>query len=259
VIDDVLTRGTVQPAPDGLVAASAGRMAMPLANVKAVTFDYFGTLVDVERGASLGMAEVLKAIGRTDCDPLQVYRRWDELNVQRYRVGPYRRYRQVAADAMAACLQPLLGFAPAARRVADLADLLLDGLVDRSPAHPEVPAVLEALRDRHLTLMPITNMDSDLWARTALTDYFPQVTTAEMAQAYKPSERIFRLGLDRLGLPVDQVLHVAISPWADIEGAKSIGLRVAWINRDRDMLGPWTPRPDHEFPDLTGVQTLLAG
>jgi 2-haloacid dehalogenase len=231
---------------------------MPLANVKAVTFDYFGTLVDVEHGASLGMAEVLKAVGRTDCDPLQVYRGWDELNVQRYRVGPYRRYRQVAADAMAACLQPLLTAMPSRERIAQLADMLLDGLADRSPPHREVPAVLEALAQRHLTLMPITNMDSDLWARTSLTRYFPQVTTAEMAQAYKPSERIFRFALQRLGLSVDSILHVAISPWADIDGAKAIGLKVAWINRDRENLGPWTPRPDYEFPDLAGVRALLA-
>jgi len=230
---------------------------MVLASVKAVTFDYFGTLVDVERGASFGMAEVLKAVGRTDCDPLEVYRTWDELNVQRYRVGPYRKYREVARDAMAACLQPLVQETPSPGRAAELANMLLDGLADRSPPQPEVPGVLEALQHRHLALMPITNMDSDLWARTTLTRYFPQVTTAEMAQAYKPSERIFRLGLERLGVSVDSILHVAISPWADIEGAKSIGLKVAWINRTRDKLGPWTPRPDYEFTDLTGVQALL--
>lgn len=230
---------------------------MALASVKAVTFDYFGTLVDVERGATVGMAEVLKALGRADCDALQIYRAWDELNVQRYRVGPYRKYREVASDAMAACLQPLVKETLSPSRVDELATLLLDSLVDRSPPQPEVPGVLEALQHRQLALMPITNMDSDLWARTTLTRYFPQVTTAEMAQAYKPSERIFRLGLERLGLSIDSVLHVAISPWADIEGAKAIGLKVAWINRNQDKLGPWTQRPDYEFTDLIGVQALL--
>lgn len=230
---------------------------MPATSVKAVTFDYFGTLVDVERGASFGMAQVLEAIGRTDCDPLQTYRRWDELNVQRYRVGPYRRYRDVAAEAMGACLQPLLSEAAQPIQTTKFAEFLLDGLVDRSPPQPEVPAVLEKLQGAGLSLMPITNMDSDLWARTALTKYFPKVTTAEMAQAYKPSERIFRLGVERLGVPIESILHVAISPWADIEGAKSIGLKVAWINRDGDKLGPWTPRPDYVFPDLIGVGDLL--
>lgn len=231
---------------------------MALSDVKALTFDYFGTLVDVEQGASLGMARVLQAIGRPDCDPRKTYLRWDELNVQRYRVGPYRRYRDVAADAMAACLKPLLDAQLSPSRAAELAEMFLDGLVGLSPPQPEVPAVLDALRRKGLALMPITNMDSDLWQRTALVEFFPMVTTAEMAQAYKPSERIFRLGLERLSLPLSSVLHVAISPWADIEGAKAIGLEVAWINRDGEKLGPWTPRPDYEFTDLVGIQKLLA-
>lgn len=231
---------------------------MNVEDVKAVTFDYFGTLVDVERGASFGMAQVLKAVGRADCEPRETYLRWDELNVQRYRVGPYRRYRDVACDAMAACLEPLVQELPLPGEVARLAESFLEALVDRSPPQPEVPAVLDALQRRNLVLMPITNMDSDLWQRTTLTRYFPFVTTAEMAQAYKPSERIFRRGVERLGLPIAPILHVAISPWADIEGAKQIGLRVAWINRDGDKLGPWTPRPDYEFSDLTSVARLLA-
>lgn len=230
---------------------------MRSADIKAVTFDYFGTLVDVEQGATIGMARVLEAVGRADCDPRQTYLRWDEQNVQRYRVGPYRRYRDVAADAMAACLDPLLDTPLPRDRSVELAAIFLEALAELSPPQPEVPAVLDALRRNGLVLMPITNMDSDLWQRTALVDYFPKVTTAEMAQAYKPSERIFQVGLARLDLPLSSVLHVAISPWADIEGAKAIGLEVAWINRDHERLGPWTPRPDYEFPDLVGVQTLL--
>lgn len=231
---------------------------MRLADIKAVTFDYFGTLVDVERGASAGMAQVLAAIGRADSDPREAYLRWDELNVQRYRSGPYRRYRDVAAEAMAACLAPLLETPLSSSRSTELTAMFLDALAELSPPQPEVPAVLDALRGKGLSLMPITNMDSDLWRRTALVKYFPQVTTAEMAQAYKPSERIFRRALERLDLPPSAILHVAISPWADIEGAKPLGLAVAWINREHERLGPWTPLPDYEFVDLVGVQALLA-
>lgn len=230
---------------------------MTLENIKAVTFDYFGTLVDVEQGASSGMAKVLDALGRPDVDPVKTYLRWDELNVQLYRAGPYRKYRDVAREAMTACLAEALGKAPDAATVAKLTDTFLSALAEDSPPQPEVPAALEALTRRGLVLMPITNMDSDLWQRTSLTRHFPKLTTAEMAQAYKPSERIFRLGLERLGLPVEDILHVAISPWADIEGAKPLGFKVAWINRDGDRLGPWTPRPDYEFKDVSGVPALF--
>lgn len=226
--------------------------------IKAVTFDYFGTLVDVEAGASAGMAKVLQAVGRPDLDPVKTYLHWDELNVQRYRGGTYRRYRDVAVDAMAACLEAAVETVPSGARLTELTDIYLSGLADDSPPQPEVPAVLQALAGHGLRLMPITNMDSDLWRRTSLAGHFSELTTAEMAKAYKPSERIFQTALDKLGLTVNEVLHVAISPWADIEGAKPLGFKVAWINRNDDRLGPWTPRPDYEFRDVQGVAALFA-
>lgn len=231
---------------------------MDIDRIKAVTFDYFGTLVDVERGASIGMARVLKELGRADVDPVKTYLSWDELNVQHYRAGPYRKYRDVAVDAMRLCLEPIVEAELQNDQLVKLTDMFLTGLAEESPPQPEVPAALDALTRKNLILMPITNMDSDLWHRTTLTKFFPKLTTAEMAKAYKPSERIFNTGLERLGLPVDAVLHVAISPWADIEGAKPLGFKVVWINRKGDRLGPWTPRPDYEFANLTDVPALFS-
>jgi len=230
---------------------------MSLSNIKAVTFDYFGTLVDVERGASSGMQRVLREIGRSDVDHVKTYLRLDELNVQLYRVGPYRKYRDVAAQSMKACLAEFEPEVFTDMRYQELADIFLEGLAKDSAPQPEVPAALDALIARGLTLMPITNMDSDLWQMTSLAKYFQHLTTAEMAEAYKPQERIFRTALTRLNLGVQDVLHVAISPWADIEGAKPLGFKVVWINRNNNLLGPWTPRPDFELPDVSGLPALF--
>ena len=90
-----------------------------------------------------------------------------------------------------------------------------------------------------------------------LVRFFDQVTTAEMARAYKPSESIFRLALDRLAVPAESVLHCSLASWADIDGAKPLGMQVAWINRGAERLSVWQPRPDHEFPTLEGVLALL--
>jgi len=83
------------------------------------------------------------------------------------------------------------------------------------------------------------------------------VTTAEMAQAYKPSQAIFALALDRLALDAADVLHCSLASWADIDGAKPLGMAVAWINRGADTLGTWQPRPDFEFDTLSPVRDVL--
>ncbi len=225
-------------------------------SVKAVTFDYFGTLVDVDAGGAAGMAAVLAVLGRGDLDAAALYGDWDIRNVRLYRSSAYRRYRDVAAEALAATLAGAGITLPDRTGVSALAETLLAGLVEQAPPHPEVPAILDALAAKY-PLMPITNMDSDLFARSRLAAFFPSVTTAEMAQAYKPSERIFRLALERLAVAPGEVLHASLASWADIDGAKPLGMRVAWINRADDRLGPWQPRPDHEFADLTGLRGVL--
>jgi 2-haloacid dehalogenase len=226
-------------------------------NPKALTFDYFGTLVDVDRGGTIGMAEVLRRVSvDTDDSAFDVYLDWDIRNVRLYRGQAYARYRDVAQHALAAVLDARWPGARKGHVLDTLTDVLLTHLVEASPAHADAVPFLDWAASRY-PLMPITNMDSDLWQRTQLTRYFEHVTTAEMAQAYKPSHAIFSLALDRLGLPAQDVLHCSLASWADIDGAKPLGMSVAWINRSADTLGTWQPRPDFEFDTLSPVRDVL--
>jgi 2-haloalkanoic acid dehalogenase type II len=225
--------------------------------IQALTFDYFGTLVDVDRGGTLGMQAVLAALGmETGKSVAEIYLDWDIRNVRLYRGGAYRRYRSVAQDALRECLVALAPSALKGQDLTKLTDIFLTHLVESSPAHEDAIPFLE-WASAHFPLMPITNMDSDLWERSCLTRYFEHVTTAEMAKAYKPSQAIFTLALDRLGLPAGNVLHCSLASWADIDGAKPLGMPVAWINRGGDTLGTWQPRPDYEFADLSPVRDTL--
>ncbi|EUC19221.1 HAD family hydrolase [Paraburkholderia hospita] len=226
-------------------------------NPKALTFDYFGTLVDVDRGGTAGMAEVLRRLSvETGESAFDVYLDWDIRNVRLYRGQAYARYRDVAQQALAACLDARWPGARKGHAIDALTDTFLAHLVEASPAHADAEPFLDWAAARY-PLMPITNMDSDLWRRTRLTHYFEHVTTAEMAQAYKPSQAIFALALDRLALDAADVLHCALASWADIDGAKPLGMAVAWINRGADTLGTWQPRPDFEFDTLSPVRDVL--
>jgi len=47
----------------------------------------------------------------------------------------------------------------------------------------------------------------------------------------KPHPSIFVATLDKLGTNANQCLHVGDDPIADIQGAKSIGMKTAFINK----------------------------
>lgn len=226
-------------------------------NIQALTFDYFGTLVDVDQGGTLGMAEVLRLLSvETERPVFEVYLDWDIRNVRLYRGAVYQRYRDASQQALTASLNALFPGALEGHSAEKLTDVLLAHLVEASPPHPDAVDFLEWARPLY-PLMPITNMDSDLWQRSQLVRYFEHVTTAEMARAYKPSHAIFSLALDRLGLSAPNVLHCSLASWADIDGAKPLGMPVAWINRSSDQLGTWQPRPDFEFETLSPVRDVL--
>ncbi|HEX7647269.1 MAG TPA: HAD family hydrolase [Noviherbaspirillum sp.] len=225
--------------------------------IKAITFDYFGTLVDVDQGGISGMKKVLAEIQIEAFGELnQIYLDWDIRNVRLYRGGKYRKYREVAQDALAATLDTLSPGISKSLDIPVLTDMFLVSLVEDAPPHPDSVEVLTWLAERY-PLMPVTNMDSDLWRRSRLTHFFEHVTTAEMAKAYKPSADIFKLALERLAVSPESVLHCSLASWADIDGAKPLGMNVAWVNRGKEALGTWQPRPDFEFDNLYGVRNLL--
>jgi 2-haloacid dehalogenase len=127
----------------------------------------------------------------------------------------------------------------------------------RMGPHPETKAVLEELRQR-VRLAIVTNSDDDLIRHNLRLIEVPidYVITAEQAQAYKPSRKIFEYGLSRMGATKDEVVHVAMSMVLDIQACHQLGMRAVWINRLGETgNADWLPY--EELPDLRGLPALL--
>ena len=121
---------------------------------------------------------------------------------------------------------------------------------------PDTVAALKKLKSRY-KLAIISNTDDDLFADTArlLEVSFDWVITAQQAGSYKPSHHNFKLALERIALPPEQVLHVAQSIYHDIVPARELGLATVWVNRRAGKHGEGATKaaqgqPDLEVPDL---------
>jgi 2-haloalkanoic acid dehalogenase type II len=110
-----------------------------------------------------------------------------------------------------------------------------------------VPA-LERLRTR-FRLMTLSNGNADL-ARIGLARYFERTLAARDAGAAKPDRRIFQALLQGAGLDPGQVLYAGDDPWVDVEGARTAGLRAAWVNRFGRSWPEELERPDLTVRDL---------
>jgi 2-haloacid dehalogenase len=216
-----------------------------MAEVRAVTFDCYGTLVDWESGIRAWAAKLLQRKQAEDrCTPEEFYRRWEEHQFSL--LTPYRGYRDLAARAAERVLRDLkLPVEP------DDGPSLADQISSWRP-FPDVPEALRRLGTR-FKVGVISNMDNVVLFETIARLGAPvhMRTSAEDAKAYKPDPAPFRLALSRLGYEPGEVLHAAFGWKYDLATAKELGMQTAFVNRDQSTL------PEGVHPDLV-VPTVQA-
>lgn len=124
---------------------------------------------------------------------------------------------------------------------------------------PEVPEVLAALRGR-FRLGLISNGPSDLQRyKLKLFDlereFDPIVISGEVGIA-KPDPKIFRHALELAKVSPSEALYVGDSPTYDIVGAKSVGMKMAWVNRNGLPVKTLESKPDFVMRELREILTL---
>ena len=213
-----------------------------------VLFDLNGTLVD-----PVVMAQPL---GDTAADEDLVTAAVDDA-VQLAMVTTLTGAEAAFADLVRAALARRLRLAG---RDAGLADDAL-GLMSTMPAFIDAPAALEQLRGIGLRLGVLTQSAAeaaDAVLRFAgLRDRIEAVISAPESGAFKPDPRPYRMALERIGAPAEEVALVA-AHWWDVAGAKAAGLRTGWVAR-RDLVLPGAvPVPDVAGRALLEVAEGLA-
>jgi len=84
-----------------------------------------------------------------------------------------------------------------------------------------------------------------------------EAISAEQAGFYKPHAGVYQHAIKELGLPGDQILHVAAHAW-DIRGARAAGMAGAYINRyDIPYVDADGSQPDLEVPGLAELADRL--
>lgn len=214
-----------------------------------MSFDVYGTLVDVRGGSHAAFTAILAEAGAPELDALEFWERWEAANIRRY-WEPYRSYRDICRASLDETLRHY-----GLRADADLIEHYFAAF-SRFRRFADVDAVLAELATR-FRLAVVSNIDDDLLAATDLGRRFDLVCTASRAHGYKPDGTLFRFLLERSGVQTRDLLHCGQSQRTDMVGAKPLGITVAWINRRRLSLAADVPKPDHEFGDLFAVSELL--
>ena len=128
------------------------------------------------------------------------------------------------------------------------------------PAHH--PALLKAMRERY-RLAVVSNFDYSptclgILEREGIADLFETIVISDEVGWRKPKPVIFETALDRMNaLAPAAALFVGDRADIDVVGARGVGMRTAWINREAERLPTDVQPPDFEIRDLAELRAIL--
>jgi 2-haloacid dehalogenase len=218
----------------------------------AFVFDAYGTLFDVHAVTALadalapGRGAALSQLWRSR----QLEYSWLQALMARPGVvrDDFERLTAAALDYAVAALHAPIDAAGRAR--------LVDAYRALAP-YPDARPALERLRGRPRWILSngTRAMLDPLVAASGLGGELDGVLSADEADTYKPSPRVYQLAVDRLGLHPAAIGFVSSNGW-DAAGAKAFGFTTFWINRAGLPVDRHAPPPDHQVGSLLDVAAL---
>lgn len=220
--------------------------------VDAVLFDAYGTLFDVHAPA----AALAARLGPVAAEISKMWRQKQlEYSWTLSLRGQYRGFWELTSEALDHALQSYGLAGETALRDSLLKDYR------RLATYPEVPGLLRQLQQAGLRLALLSNGDpgllDDLVDHAGLREFLPVNVSVAAAGIYKPDQRVYQLGIDRVGIEMPaRCAFVSSNAW-DAAGAAQFGLRVFWVDRNRQPVEYQLDQAAAVLPDLASLAQHL--
>lgn len=216
--------------------------------LKAVFFDFVGTLITKE-GENVThqhiVEEVLKRAGRDDLDVIRIWKEYEAESSALFKElagKPYVRIRDVDTGAIETVAQRYDFTIPE-----DFWEISIAMHERYGRLFDDAVETIRALKELRLHVGIITDSDNDYieahLKALGIYDLFDSITTSEDAGFYKPHPRPFELALQKAGVRPEEAVYIGDNPAKDCVGAKNVGIfsvlldpsgakRELWVNCD---------------------------
>jgi 2-haloacid dehalogenase len=192
-------------------------------SIKAVVFDAYGTLYDIQSVAGVtedafpGYGDIITQIWRIK----QLEYSWLRSLMRRY-----QDFSVVTRESLVYTLK-CLGLKYDTNAFERIMEKYL-----HLDLYPDALAVLAAMKDRKLAILSNGSPDmlDALVKNSGLDRVLDATISVDAKKIFKPSPDAYTLIESTLHIPPSEVLFISSNPW-DACGAKAFGLNVAWIER----------------------------
>ena len=226
------------------------------ATVQVCMFDQYGTVVDMQGGLVEYATPFLKAKGWAG-NPNSFVTWWRRTHYENSMIDAllhrdHTPYREIGHRAVAHVMDRA-GISYTMDEVRDLV-----AAIERLRCFPEVPEALARLQSRY-KLVVLSNGDPDM-LETAKRYHgvpFDRVISVAEANSFKPHVATYTKAAELIDVPMNRILFVANHAF-DCVGAKSAGMRTAFIDRRKRPFGMGPHQPDVIASTMTELAAMLA-
>ena len=224
--------------------------------VKALVFDQYGTIVDMQRGLTEAVTPFLAKKGWSG-KPNSFVTWWRRTHFENSMIDAlcdrgHTPYRQIGHRAVSYVMDRC-GIAYTSDEVRWLV-----GEIERLKPFPDVVQSLQRLRGTGYLLVILSNGDRDMLeaAKPHIGFPFDRVISVTEAGYFKPHWKTYAKAEELTGLDRSACLFVANHAF-DCIGAKSFGMRTAFIDRRKRPFGQTPNQPDLIVADFAELAAAL--
>jgi HAD superfamily hydrolase (TIGR01662 family) len=211
-----------------------------LQTIKAVIFDFIGTLTNV-KGYSLenSKMKLYKAIvesgfARARVSAEDFLKAYSEAH-EKYRVIRYQKLVEVTNAVWISEALNALGFktSPEDSRIKTAVNVFFEDYLKSFELRPCVKPMLKQFSTEYkLGLVSNFTYAPVIYAalrKLGINHFFNVILVSEAVGWRKPHAKIFEEALKRLGTRAEETVYVGDSPQEDIEGAKAVGMKTVYV------------------------------
>jgi 2-haloacid dehalogenase len=211
-------------------------------NIKAIVFDAYGTLFDVNSAAE----KCKEKIG-DKWESFANYWRTTQLEYTWLRslMRRHKDFWQVTEDSLDKSMKAFKINASMKNELLDLYKVL--------STYPEVQEVLNKLKEKGCKLSMLSNgtpaLLNQLVKSNNLEDLFNDIFSIEEVGIYKPDAKVYDMPINKYKIKPSEITFLSANTW-DVSGGGNYGYNAVWVNRNKSTFDNLDYLPKHQINDL---------
>ena len=218
-------------------------------NIKAIIFDAYGTLFDVNSAA-----EKCKDKIGDKWESFSNYWRTTQLEYTWLRslMKRHEDFWKITEDSLDKSMKIYEIDSAMKNELLDLYKILLP--------FKEVPEVLKILKEKNFNLAILSNgtptLLNQLVKSNNLENIFNDIFSIEEVGTYKPDSKVYDMPIKKYKIQKNEVAFLSANTW-DVSGGGNYGYNSIWVNRNNNIFDNLDYKPKNEIKNLTELLAII--